>query len=136
MQPHPFPLPIAEPETQPFWDACKEGRLLVQRCEECNRYRYPPASGCPHCGSERFAWRQASGKGTVYSYSVTHQAVSRAFEGRVPWAVVAIELEEGVLMLSNLLDCPPEKVRIGMPVVVEFREVSPGVTLPYFRVTK
>jgi len=83
-----------------------------------------------------FSGLMASGKGTVYSYSVTHQAVSRAFEGRVPWAVVAIELEEGVLMLSNLLDCPPEKVRIGMPVVVEFREVSPGVTLPYFRVTK
>ena len=78
-------------------------------------------------------WKKVSGLGTVYSYTVTHQAIHPSLRGRVPWTVIMVDLDEGVRMISHVVDCPAEDVRIGMRVEVVFEEVEAGVTLPYFR---
>tara|TARA_B100000378_G_scaffold84724_3_gene66717 strand:+ start:4474 stop:4725 length:252 start_codon:yes stop_codon:yes gene_type:complete len=78
-------------------------------------------------------WVRSEGKGTVYTFTITRQPVSRAFEGRLPWAVVDIELEEGVHLISNLVDCDPDEIEIGMAVEVVFEEVNAEITLPKFK---
>jgi len=76
---------------------------------------------------------ESKGRGTVYTFTITRQPVSRAFDGRLPWAVVEVELEEGVHLISNLVDCDPEEIEIGMAVEVVFEEVNDEITLPKFR---
>ena len=88
---------------------------------------------CPGCRSKELGWKKVSGLGTVYSYTVTHQAIHPSLRGRVPWTVIIVDLDEGVRMISHIVDCHAEDVRIGMRVEVVFEEVEAGVTLPYFR---
>lgn len=128
-----LPLPAPTEETAPFWDGCREGELRIQRCAGCGAYRHPPRPMCRRCGSQEREWVPASGRGTVYSYVVAHQAVHPALEGRVPHAVVLVELEEGVLMTTNVVDCPPDEIEIGMPVAVTFERINDEITLPKFR---
>ncbi len=126
------PLPVPDGDTRPYWDAAKERRLLIQRCQDCHRAIFYPRSICPHCASDRVAWIAASGRGTVYSYTVVHRAPA-AFVGDVPYVVALIELEEGVRLMSNIVGCSPSDVRIGGAVTVVFDDVTPEVTLPKFR---
>jgi len=126
-----IPLPHATPVSAPHWQGCREGRLLVQRCATCGRYVFIPRPGCTHCLTGTLEWVESSGRGTVYSFSVVHRPQRPEFE--VPYVVAVIELEEGWHMLSNLVDVAPEAVGVGLPVEVAFREMSPDVTLPYFR---
>jgi uncharacterized OB-fold protein len=88
---------------------------------------------CPGCRGRGLGWKKVSGLGTVYSYTVTHQAIHPSLRDRVPWTVIMVDLDEGVRMISHIVDCPAEDVRIGMRVEVVFEEVEAGVTLPYFR---
>ncbi|MFQ5874385.1 MAG: Zn-ribbon domain-containing OB-fold protein [Dehalococcoidia bacterium] len=129
----PLPLPVPSPDSQGFWDACKRHELVIQRCSKCRAYRYPPRPMCFDCNATNWEWAKASGRGTIYTYTITYQPVHPALDGRVPWTVITVELEEGVRMVSNLVDCPPEKVQIGMPVSVTFEDVNEEVTLPRFR---
>lgn len=128
-----FPLPFVTQDTEPFWTGCREGRLLVQRCAECGTLRYPPKQMCPQCNSMESEWIPASGRGTVYSYTVTNQALHPSLVGKLPHVVILVELEEGVRLTSNILDCTPDQVRIGMPVEVVFQPVNDEITLPKFR---
>ena len=90
----------------------------------------PTRPNCPNCASDSLEWVESEGTGTVYSFTITRQPVSRALEGRLPWAVVEVELEEGVHLISNLVDCDPEEIEIGMMVTVVFEEVNAESTLP------
>ena len=128
-----LPLPQPAEEAQPFFDALKEGRLTIQRCTACGTLAHPPQALCRRCQSSDFEWQQASGKGTVHSYVVTHQAVHPAFAEHTPLATVEVELAEGVRITSNLVDVPPEEVAIGMPVTLALEEAADGVVLPLFR---
>lgn len=127
------PLPQVRRETRGFWEGCKRHELLIQRCEDCGTYRHYPRPMCACCGSWNVEWAKATGKGRVYSYIVTHQLFHPAFFDDVPYAVVIVELEEGVRMVSNIVDCGPDEVYIGMPVEVVFDDVTEEVTLPRFR---
>ena len=119
--------------TRPFWDACERGELVAQRCAACDAYRHYPQLLCPDCLSPDYAWAPLSGRGTIYSYSVAHRAFHPAWAEHVPYVVATIELEEGVRMVTDLLDVEPERVAIGDAVAVHF-EVMPGQPrVPRFR---
>lgn len=127
----PFPQPAEE--AQPFFDALKERRLVVQRCADCGRLQHPPRAMCGGCRSTAFDWAEMSGKGVVYSYVVTHQAVHPALVGHTPLATVEVELAEGPHITTNLVDVPPDETTVGMAVEVVFEDVSEGVVLALFR---
>lgn len=129
----PFPAPVPSQDNQPFWDALKQGELRIQCCASCGRLRHPPRLSCGECGSFEADWVPVSGRGVVYSYVVTHQAIHPAYQDHVPYASVLVELEEGVRMTSNLVDVPPGEISIGMPVRVVFERLDNEITLPLFR---
>jgi len=117
--------PTVTPETRPFWEAAAEGRLLVKRCEDCGEHHHYPRAACPFCGSERTQWRQASGQGTIYSFSVMRRA-------EVPYVVAYVTLEEGPTMMTNIVDTRAETIRIGQRVAVRFQPSDGGPPLPVF----
>jgi hypothetical protein len=127
------PLPQISPDMAPFFEAAHRHELVVQRCTGCGALRFPARPICSRCLSREAEWVPASGRGTVFSFAIMHQAMHPGFAAEVPYAVVVIELDEGVRLLSNLVDCPTSDVRIGMPVEVVFDDVTPDVTLPKFR---
>jgi uncharacterized OB-fold protein len=127
------PLPHITPQMALFWEAARRHQLVVQRCRECGTDRFPARDLCSRCLSRDVEWVAVSGRGTVFSYAVMHQVYHPGFADEVPYAVVLVELEEGARLLSNVVDCPPAELTIGMPVEVVFEDRTPEVTLPKFR---
>ncbi|MFE1231718.1 bifunctional MaoC family dehydratase N-terminal/OB-fold nucleic acid binding domain-containing protein [Streptomyces sp. NPDC058745] len=125
------PRPVVNRDNAGFWEGVAAHRLLVQRCGDCATLRFPWLPGCNACGSQRWDTVEASGAGTVYSYVVMHHPSFPAFDP--PYAVGLIELAEGVRMVSNVVGVPYDKVRIGMPVRLEFLRVDAELELPVFR---
>ena len=101
-------LPHIDEVSRPYWEATKRHELVLQRCQDCGHYRYPPGEVCMFCLSNKLKWVKASGRGKVFTWTVFHQVYRRAFARDVPYAVVAIELEEGPRLITNLLDCRNE----------------------------
>lgn len=127
------PIPAITPEMAPFWDAAHRHELVAQRCVDCGAFRFPAREVCSRCLSRRVEWRRVSGRGRVFSVAIMHQANHPWFAARAPYAVVVVELEEGVRMLSSLVGREPGAIEIGMPVEVTFEDVSPEISLPVFR---
>ena len=125
-----IPLPRPTALSQPHWDACREGVLKVQQCGQCKTYIFIPQPRCTNCQSSELAWVESSGRGVVYSFSIVQRAPRPQFE--LPYAVAIIELEEGWHMLSNVLECPMDEVKVDLPVEVKFRKMTEEITLPYF----
>lgn len=130
-------LPVADQETEAYWEATREGRLLIKRCTACGQAFFYPRTYCPRCWSPDTEWVEASGRGTVYTFTVVHQNDLPPFNERLPYVVAIVELEEGVRMTSNIEGIDPEDVRCDMPVAVAFREEARAqddvVSLPVFR---
>ncbi|GAA2791112.1 OB-fold domain-containing protein [Streptomyces showdoensis] len=125
------PRPVVNRDNAGFWAGVAEHRLLIQRCGDCATLRFPWLPGCNACGSRHWDTVEASGEGTVYSYVVMHHPPFPAFDP--PYAVGLIELAEGVRMVSNVVGVPYDKVRIGMPVRLEFLKADEELELPVFR---
>mgnify|MGYP005850560829 CR=1 FL=1 len=125
--------PVPTPETQAFWDGCREHRLLIQRCTTCGHVQFYPRGFCTQCGRRNPGWVQASGRGTVATYTVVRTPVSPAYAGDVPYVIGLIRLEEGPVMMSQLTGCDPAAVISGMAVQVAFRVRSERITMPEFR---
>ena len=117
--------PPLNPEVQPFFDAAAQGKLMVKRCAACGQSHHYPRALCPHCGSDRTEWRESSGQGTIYSYSVMRRVP-------VPYAIAYVTLPEGVTMLTNLVDCDLDALRIGQAVKVVFKPTDGGPPVPMF----
>jgi uncharacterized OB-fold protein len=128
------PLPVPDGDTKPYWDAAREHRLVIQRCQACQQAIFYPRSLCPHCMSDQIAWIDASGTGTIYSFTVVHRAPAQ-FAEDAPYVVALIDLAEGVRLMSSVVDCAPSDVRIGARVEVTFDDVTPEITLPKFRLS-
>jgi len=128
--PDSMPLPSANAETLPWWEAAAEHRLVAQRCTSCSALRHPPGPICPECSAVGSGWIELSGTGTVYTYTVVHQQFVPA---DVPYVVVAVDLPEGVRLVSNLVEVDPHDVRVGMPVTVVWEDMGPELALPRFR---
>ncbi|MEV7568187.1 bifunctional MaoC family dehydratase N-terminal/OB-fold nucleic acid binding domain-containing protein [Streptomyces tanashiensis] len=125
------PRPVVNRDNAGFWEGVAAHRLLIQRCGDCAALRLPWLPGCADCGSREWDTVEASGAGTVFSYVVMHHPSFPAFDP--PYAVGLIELAEGVRMISNVVGVPYDKVRIGMPVRLEFLRVDEELELPVFR---
>ena len=122
--------PSMTADTQFFWDGAKHGRLLIQRCAACATLRHPPRPMCPRCHSLEWEVIDASGRGTVYSFVMPHHPPLPFFDDR--YIVALVELEEGVRLVSNLMDVTPDDASIGMPVQVRFDAFDGDVVLPVF----
>ncbi|MBI4987130.1 MAG: Zn-ribbon domain-containing OB-fold protein [Rhodocyclales bacterium] len=127
------PLPQMEGLAGEFYGHCKNGELRFQRCKCCGAFRHIPREICPECNAFDWEWAKSSGSGTVYTWTVVERALHPAFASDTPYAAVVVEMAEGVRLLSQVVDCPPDKLRIGMPVQLELRAMTPEVTLPFFR---
>jgi len=119
-------------DSRPYWEGLRQGELRLQRCISCERAVFYPRALCPYCFGDQLTWIVASGKGTIYTYTVAHQAFG-PFAGDVPFVVALVELEEGVRLMTRIVDAPRERITIGAEVHVTFAEVGEEMTLPYFR---
>ena len=126
-------IPTPDAETQPYWDAAKDGKLLIRRCNACKRAYFYPRDFCPHCWSEDVAWEEASGRATLYTWSVVRRNDLPPWPERVPYVAAIVDLEEGPRMMTNVEGCELEQLRIGMPLVVDFRADTDEITAPIFR---
>jgi len=117
---------MSSQETRPFWEGAERGVLLLKHCAACDRPHYYPRDLCPFCFSDRTEWREASGRGRVYSFSVANRASP-------PYVVAYVRLDEGPMMLTNIVDCPPEAVHIDQPMEVAFAPDAEGQVRPFFR---
>ena len=131
----PAPAPMVLPEIKAFWDATAEGRLLLPRCDNCQTVIWYPRPFCPSCASIHVEWIPASGRGTIYSFTVNRrgQADLPAYREAGVYVLAYVELEEGPRVMTNIVDCDPDTVRIGQPVEVVFHDTGQGTALPRFR---
>ncbi len=129
----PKPKPRPAPESLPYWQAAKEHRLALPRCEDCEQFWFPPSRTCPHCLSGNFAFKDVSGRGKVFSYVTFHRVYRPAFAEEVPYVVALVELEEGPRLLTNILGVSHEDVRCEMPVEVVFDDYDEDISVPKFK---
>lgn len=128
------PLPEFRPETKPYWDACKRHEFVLPRSRTTNEFFFYPRAISP--GEDMSAdieWVKASGKAKVWTYAIHHMGPTKAYKGEPPYVVALVETEEGVKMMTNIVDCDPREVSVGMDVEVVFDDVTPEVALPKFR---
>ncbi|HCG91595.1 MAG TPA: hypothetical protein DEZ08_07140 [Dehalococcoidia bacterium] len=130
------PLPTISGETKPFWDSCRKGELIIQQCSNCNEYQFYPRGICSNCWTNDVKWIHSTGKGKVWTYTVTYQNRTPGFAEDVPYVLALVELEEGVKMFTNIIACDPKEVRIGMEVEVTFVKANNFITIPYFQPIK
>jgi uncharacterized OB-fold protein len=127
------PRPRPTPTSQPFWDALREGRIDIQRCDDCGQWVHYPRSRCSRCLSPWLSWHTVPGFGVVYSFSVARQATATVFEDEVPQIITVVELPEGVRLSTTLVDVDADDVRVGLPVEPVFEPGDDGITLLRYR---
>ncbi len=121
-----IPAPQPNVETQPYWDAAAEGKLLVKKCNSCGELHFYPRSICPFCFSDNTSWQQVSGQGTIYTYSVMRRGAP------VPYAIAYVTLAEGPAMMTNIVDCDLNGIKVGQKVKVVFKPSEGGAPVPCF----
>ena len=121
-----IPAPLPNPENQPYFDAAAKGTLLVGKCNDCGEHHFYPRRLCPHCFSANTEWLAAKGTGSIYTYSTMHRGVP------VPYTIAYVTLDEGVSMMTNIVDCASDTIRIGQKVRVVFKPSDGGPPVPMF----
>ncbi|MDA8359983.1 MAG: Zn-ribbon domain-containing OB-fold protein [Actinomycetota bacterium] len=127
-----FDLPTPEGDTLEFWEAARNGRLLIKHCGACGAYSYYPRPFCPECWNEEVEWHEASGDATLYSWSVIYNNDQPPFRDRVPYVAAVVDLAEGPRMMTNVVDTPFDQLSVGMPLRVTFMVISDDYTIPVF----
>jgi uncharacterized OB-fold protein len=127
----PAPPPLINVETKPFWDATAEGRLALPKCSNCDTVIWYPRAFCPACSSFDITWFDASGRGTIYSYTVNRRG--QGDFRNLTYVVAYVELDEGPRVLTNIVDCDPQTLAVGQTVEVVFHPTANGAALPRFR---
>jgi len=117
--------PVPNLETQAFWDACAQGKLMIGKCNACGAVYYYPRALCPVCFSDKTGLQQASGNGTIYTYSVMRRAP-------IPYAIAYVTLAEGPSIMTNIVDCDLDKIKIGQAVKLVFKPSDGGPPVPMF----
>lgn len=126
-------LPRYSPEAEPFWDGLRNGEVRIQQCSECNTYQFYPRPLCVSCWSKDIEWKTIDAAGVVYSYTVPGFAPHPSFKERLPYIVALVDLDVGVRMMTNIVDCDPDDVRIGMSVEPVIASMEAGHALLYFK---
>ncbi|MBL4865028.1 MAG: Zn-ribbon domain-containing OB-fold protein [Pseudomonadales bacterium] len=126
---------LTELDTKDFWQATKDKILSYQQCDDCNTVVFYPRSHCTGCTSGTLSWKTASGKGTIYSYSIVRQSYHPFYKQKVPYAVAWIDLDEGPRLMSNIvgIDDPSKDIKIGQKVEVEWEE-GEKINFPLFKI--
>jgi uncharacterized OB-fold protein len=128
------PRPRPTEVTRPFWEATAQGRFLIQRCDACKTAQFYPKVSCTTCGSQQLSWEDASGRGTVFTFSIARRPTHPAFNEAGEYVVAIVELAEGPHVTTNIVGCDPEEVEVGLPVEVVFDTVGEdGIAVPVFR---
>ena len=130
------PQPVIDPGTKPFWDAARQHRLSIPRCNSCGQHHFYPRELCPHCHSADLEWTDVSGKGEIYTFTVARKPAGPAFADDVPYVIAMIALDEGPRMLTNIITADVEQVAIGDRVTVRYDDVTPELSLPKFALDK
>src|SRR5947199_9710056 len=134
------PIPVPDGASAPFFAGALAGRLMLLRCAACGTFQSPVAylgvplrPRCVRCFAGELAWAAASGRATLYSFALMHQVYDEAFAAEIPYNIAVVETEEGVRLTSQVVDCPNERLEIGMPLEVTFERMSDAVAVPKFR---
>jgi uncharacterized OB-fold protein len=117
--------PPVNPETQAFWDAAAQGKFLIKKCTACGEVHFYPRNLCPFCFSDKTEWVEASGNATVYTYSVMRRAP-------VPYAIAYVTLAEGPTIMTNIVDCDLDAIKVGQAVRLVFKPSDGGPPIPMF----
>ena len=125
-------VPSPTPDTQPYWTGLNEGRLCLQACADCGKVRHYPRPVCDACYSMNVKWIEASGRGAVHSWTITHYAFHPSFKGDLPYILVTVDLDEGVRMNAQMRGIAAADLRVGLPVKVGYDRVKDDLTLPVF----
>jgi uncharacterized OB-fold protein len=126
------PLPAIDVESAPFWKAARERRLAIMLCRVCDRHFFYPRALCPQCHSSVVEWTKASGRGTIYTFTIARRPAGPAFKGDVPYVVALVELAEGPRLMTNIVTADVDSIRIGQKVKAVFEDVTDEVTLVKF----
>jgi hypothetical protein len=127
------PLPVLDEASQPFFAGAREQRLMIQRCSICGAVMWPVKTHCTDCLSTEVAWVQASGRATLYSFVLMHQIYHPGFASEAPYNIAEVDLAEGLRVITNIIDCPNDQLRIGMPLEASFEAITDEITLPKFK---
>ena len=127
------PIPVADEASQEFYDGAKQGKLMLLRCTQCQRFRLPGRERCSDCWSTDSEWAEASGRGKLYTFGVMHQKYHPAFADVTPYNYALVELDEGPRLITNIVECDEADLRTDMPVEAVFDAVSDETTLIRFR---
>jgi uncharacterized OB-fold protein len=127
------PLPIIKGMAETFWNGLKEQRLLIQYCQDCAQSIFYPRVMCPHCGGTNVEFKEQSGIGEIYSYTVVHAPRHKGFNEDAPYVVALVNIEGGARMMTNIIDCEINDVQIGSKVKISFTDVTDEITLPHFK---
>lgn len=128
-----LPMPASNADSAPYWEAARDGKLVLQQCAACGLKRFPPRHFCPTCWSEQTNWVEACGRGTIHGVTTVRRAPSQAFRDKVPYVVALVDLEEGPRMMTNIVGPNAEQAHIGQPVDVTF-EMRDGGAVPQFKI--
>jgi len=128
------PRPRIDTVSRGFWDNAREGRLSVQRCDDCSDVHFPGSPVCPKCLSEAQSWMPVSGRGTVLSWVRFHRAYWEGFRADLPYLVALVGLEEGPMLMTSIVNAAPEDLKVGQHVEAVFDKIDDEVTLPKFRI--
>ncbi len=126
------PMPLPTPVTRPYWEGLAQGRIRIQRCEDCSAWVFYPRSHCTGCLSNRLSWHEVSGDATLYTFTVTRQPTAPFFADEVPQCLAVVELAEGIRLTSTLVDVVDTDIHIGMRLKPVFDHVSETITLLRF----
>lgn len=126
--------PVISETNKPFWDGCRNHKLMAQQCASCQELRYPFADICPNCLSQEFEWRELSGRGEMLSYIIIHRGYHPYWAARVPYNVAFIQLDEGLRMFSNIIGTPNDKLEVGQRVTVAYEQRDEDLVVPVFEV--
>lgn len=126
------PVPVTQPWSEKFWEGTQQGKLLIQVCQDCQSKIFYPRKFCPECWSGNLDWVEASGKAKIHTFSTAYSMVEPKFMDELPYTIAYVDLDEGIRMMTRIVDCKPEDIRFDMEVEVVFHERG-GYRLPYFR---
>jgi uncharacterized OB-fold protein len=126
-------LPTIDDDTRPFWQAARERRFLIARCRACGEAHHYPRPFCPRCWSDDVVWEDASGRATLYTYSTVFMNDLPPFKERLPYVAAMVDLDEGPRVMTNVIDCDPTDLSIGMELQIDFREITEEISVPVFR---
>jgi uncharacterized protein len=127
------PLPITQPWSEEFWRGTKQHKFLVQHCNDCGQNIFYPRKFCPYCWSDKLSWVESKGKGKLFSYTVVLSGVEAAFAPDIPYILALVDLDEGIRVISRMVQCKPENLACDMRVEVVYEDITDTFTLFYFK---